>query len=336
MEGHAGERVFAWALLISLITQVCCQLCAGPCNCPGLVPHCREGVPLVSDGCQCCQMCARQKGEACNDKYICDIQQGLQCDYSASYPGGPGECVSQDELGCEFNGVTYQKGQKFQLSCSGMCTCLGGGIACVSLCPPSIRLASPDCPHPQQVRRPGQCCKEWVCEDMDNTVQQDALTAHRPHKLWPGVSGQNQNQIQNQIQIRNQIQHSATSCIEQSTEWSACSRTCGPGVSVRVSNQNRVCHLERQMRFCQVRPCRTILSRTRAGGGWCKASYRAALPERLEYRGCQSTRTYRPRYCGLCSSNRCCTPFRTHTVQVAFTCPTNGRKGRYPASTPSW
>lgn len=335
--------MLVWALFLCLMAQVDSQLCAGPCNCSGLVTHCPEGVPLVKDGCQCCQICARQRGEACDRRNICDIEKGLQCDYSASYPGGTGECVSEDESGCEINGVTYRKGERFQLGCSGSCTCHGGGVGCVSLCPPSVRLPTPDCPHPREVKRPGECCKVWVCEDMDNAVDSDTQTAHRPHRGWLGVSDyeqswiQNQNQVQNGIQnriqshnwIQNQQQISATGCIKQSTEWSACSRSCGPGVSVRVSNQNQFCRLERQTRFCQVRPCWTVPPKTHMGGGRCKASYRSRYPERLQQGVCQSLRLYRPRYCSLCSGDQCCTPFRTRTVLVPFACPTGGRMGHY-------
>lgn len=47
-------------------------------------------------------------------------------------------------------------------------------------------------------------------------------------------------------------------CIHQSTEWSACSHTCGLGISTRVSNQNEACRLEQQIRLCQIRPCQAL------------------------------------------------------------------------------
>lgn len=47
-------------------------------------------------------------------------------------------------------------------------------------------------------------------------------------------------------------------CMEQSTEWSACSRSCGMGVSTRVTNQNRRCEMVKQSRLCMVRPCDAI------------------------------------------------------------------------------
>lgn len=44
-------------------------------------------------------------------------------------------------------------------------------------------------------------------------------------------------------------------CIEQTTEWGACSQTCGTGVSTRVSNKNRMCEMVKQSRLCTIRPC---------------------------------------------------------------------------------
>lgn len=82
-------------------------------------------------------------------------------------------CPGQEELGCEHNGVSYQEGEVFQPSCNTQCKCAGGGVTCVPLCSEDVRLPSSDCPYPQRVQLPGKCCKEWVCENMDNSMQQD-------------------------------------------------------------------------------------------------------------------------------------------------------------------
>ncbi len=44
-------------------------------------------------------------------------------------------------------------------------------------------------------------------------------------------------------------------CIEQTTEWGACSQTCGMGLSTRVTNKNRRCEMVKQSRLCMIRPC---------------------------------------------------------------------------------
>lgn len=91
--------------------------------------------------------------------------------------------AGREDLGCTMNGVTYQEGQFFQPSCEHHCQCRGGGILCVPACPLVARRPTPDCPHPQFIRLPGKCCREWVCENLENTVIQDAITGE---VLGPG------------------------------------------------------------------------------------------------------------------------------------------------------
>ncbi|XP_008317241.1 CCN family member 5 [Cynoglossus semilaevis] len=303
------------AVLLCVATQVFCQLCDGPCLCPASAPQCPVGVPLVPDGCSCCQVCARQRGESCTKTFPCDSRRGLQCDYSASFPGDPGECVSQEDLSCEVNGVTYHDGQSFQPSCDTYCHCRGGGVSCVPTCPMDGRLPTPDCPHPQHVRLPGKCCKEWVCENLENTVIHDAIKAMRPDRWWPSLP---------RSHPQNKLVLPASPCVEQSTQWSPCSQSCGAGVSTRVSNQNSACKLQLETRLCKVRPC--------SGGppvpgehmwgqqGQCQESYTTPGPIRLVHHGCYSTRTYRLKYCGQCTDSRCCTPQQTSTTEVTFRC----------------
>lgn len=47
-------------------------------------------------------------------------------------------------------------------------------------------------------------------------------------------------------------------CINWASDWSPCSRSCGPGVSTRSTNRNRACRLQTETRLCQVRPCRAL------------------------------------------------------------------------------
>uniref|UniRef100_A0A667XVR4 Cellular communication network factor 5 n=1 Tax=Myripristis murdjan TaxID=586833 RepID=A0A667XVR4_9TELE len=241
----------------------------------------------------------RQEGEACSARLPCDSQRGLRCDYSASFPGGPGECVGQNDLGCDLNGMRLEEGQTFQPSCAQLCHCVGGGVTCVPLCTDDLQV--PSCPSPQLVRLPGRCCKEWICDGLDNREWRAERTRQDGQPAGP-----------------------VSNCIERTTDWSPCSRSCGPGVSTRSSNKNWACRLQTQTRLCQVRPCQLPLRyvlphfpRQRQD-----SSYTHPLPIRLEHHGCWSTRAYRPRFCvTACPEGRCCSPARTRTVTVAFRCP---------------
>lgn len=314
MKRESKAAVISLALQLCLLTQVVCQLCDGPCHCPWPPPTCPVGVALVLDGCRCCQMCARQEGEPCSERELCDGRRGLQCDYSASFPDGPGECVRQNVLGCELDGVRYEEGQSFQPTCMQLCHCVGGGITCVPLCNEDLNLPLANCPNPRLAQLPGRCCREWVCDGLDNSVLLETTAADRGARSWQDVSASSGSSWSN--------------CVEQITEWSACSHSCGPGVSTRMSNRNWACRPQTQTRLCQVRPCHSAPSvatnRVQPGTGACESSYRAPLPVRLEHQGCHSTRPYRPLYCGTCTDTRCCTPHRTRTVHAAFRCPQRG------------
>lgn len=52
-------------------------------------------------------------------------------------------------------------------------------------------------------------------------------------------------------------------CLVQTTEWSACSRSCGMGISARVTNNNPQCRLEKETRLCMVRPCDFSVEKTK-------------------------------------------------------------------------
>jgi len=51
------------------------------------------------------------------------------------------------------------------------------------------------------------------------------------------------------------VGQAAERCVRESTEWSACSVTCGMGVSIRVTNDNEQCKSQQQQRLCLIRPC---------------------------------------------------------------------------------
>lgn len=50
-------------------------------------------------------------------------------------------------------------------------------------------------------------------------------------------------------------------CITQTTSWSPCSKTCGRGLSLRISNANERCELIKESRLCNLRPCEVDISK---------------------------------------------------------------------------
>ncbi|KAF7237851.1 WNT1-inducible-signaling pathway protein 1 [Varanus komodoensis] len=86
------------------------QFCRWPCECPAMAPRCPLGVSLLTDGCECCRMCARQRGEECTEADVCDVHRGLYCDYSRDAPryeiglyvqdgrGGPLQTVATETM----------------------------------------------------------------------------------------------------------------------------------------------------------------------------------------------------------------------------------------------
>lgn len=91
----------------------------------------------------------------------------------------------------------------------------------------------------------------------------------------------------------------------QTTEWSACSKSCGMGISARVTNDNPQCRLEKETRLCMVRPCDFPMEKTKVLG----------LGERGHDTG--SARDNLVRYVlGMSLSHRVC------SVLPLFLCPT--------------
>ncbi|XP_044296207.1 CCN family member 5 [Varanus komodoensis] len=234
-------------LLISffcLLSKLYAQRCQTPCYCPWIPPHCPPGSSLVLDGCGCCTVCARRLGEPCNYLHVCDQNQGLTCDYSITPARRGGICTYEegDDDNCEVNGKIYRDGEVFQPSCKLQCRCSGGGFTCIPLCKEDVRLPTPDCPYPKRVEISGKCCPEWICESQERQNLPDAMAAQR----LPAITSV----------------AAPYPCDEWSTAWSACSSSCGIGISTRVSNQNPYCRLETQRRFCILGPCQGLMGRT--------------------------------------------------------------------------
>ncbi|KAG9276181.1 hypothetical protein AMEX_G8471 [Astyanax mexicanus] len=275
--------------------------CPAGCRCPEDPAVCAPGVHPVPAECACCRVCARQRGETCSQRAPCDARRGLRCDRRSWV------CVANKGDSCMFNGVAYHNEETFFPSCSYQCMCREGQISCVPRCNLDVMLPGPDCPYPRKVQVPGECCEKWVCEPPTESSVLGALAmaAYRQEETvgfdqWdPSVN-----------------------CIEQITEWSACSRTCGMGVSTRVTNKNPRCEMVKQSRLCMVRQCEGLKEQkaTQQRGSKCLKIQKSTKAIHFSFKNCTSTQAFRPRFCGQCGDGRCCTPHSTKTAQVEFQC----------------
>ncbi|XP_030046074.1 CCN family member 4 isoform X1 [Microcaecilia unicolor] len=275
------------------------QYCKWPCECPDSSPRCPMGISLIVDGCNCCKTCAKQLGENCTEADTCDPHKGLYCDYSRDRPRYEiGVCAPLIGMGCVLNDIRYRNGESFQPNCKYNCTCINGAVGCIPMCinsqPPLVW-----CQNPKRIKIPGKCCKQWICDD-----------SRKIRKTSPrhvSSSGENESWHKN--------------CIGQTTPWSPCSKTCGMGISTRISNDNEQCRLGKERRLCNMRPCEVDITKHIKPGKQCLAVYRSELPTNFTLSGCVSKALYRPKYCGLCLDDRCCTPYKSKTIEVSFQCP---------------
>lgn len=80
-------------------------------------------------------------------------------------------------------------------------------------------------------------------------------------------------------------------CVTQTTSWSPCSKTCGRGVSARITNKNKQCQMVKESRLCKIRPCEvdftkhirvsSIFFAFILSSEWTWASLRLILKERF-------------------------------------------------------
>ncbi|TRY65461.1 hypothetical protein DNTS_030053 [Danionella cerebrum] len=256
-----------------------------------------------------------------------------------------------DGRSCEYNGRIYQNGENFRAGCKHQCTCIDGAVGCVPLCPAEIPLASPSCPNPSLVKIPGQCCLSVDCHRQSPILpplyQNPPLP---PPFLFPDVHTfkkprvkpdpyKHKNSMSNEVEETEKRWEKPLSrkhlpvlkppggrgaCLHQTSSWTQCSRSCGLGLSSRVSNENKQCKLMKETRLCNIRPC-SSLALPKKKGKKCSRTQKSPEPLRLRYAGCRSTRLYQPNFCGVCLDGRCCSPRRTRTIPVPFSCPDGER-----------
>lgn len=318
--------IFCYAFIPAIVAwhgQERRKLCHYPCQCQVRELNCGQGISVVKDGCDCCYMCARQHGDLCNVKDMCDPRQGLYCDRTGQHGATTGICRAKSMKPCIVDGKTYADGERFKLECSQLCTCQNGNYGCVNLCPDEYRQPSAKhCSRPRLLSVPGQCCKQWTCE---------TLTTPRPEIIDSGKSPRhlmNTRKRHMDIQLGlplpltdvrppERYQSQQPGCEEKVSPWSHCSADCGIGLSTR-SRRDFNCKENLDTRLCFIRPCNVTVSHKYEGK--CTPTARTKHRIRVQYQDCRSVRELNFKFCTNCKRNRCCYPQREKTRHIEFEC----------------
>ncbi|XP_041369634.1 CCN family member 3-like [Gigantopelta aegis] len=279
------------------------SLCHYPCKCPISELKCNEGVSIVKDGCGCCYMCARQRGDMCSVKDVCDIQKGLYCESAT--------CQAQVKKSCNMDGVIYKDGQQFKPDCSRLCTCQNGFHGCVNQCQQESQQPSSDnCRNPKLLAVPGKCCKQWTCEKREEYALRDSAAPLESHNLimqWPFRAS-----------TSSPLHKQPETCNLRTTNWTPCSVSCGIGVSVRVIVESGQCLAVQERRLCFLRECNRKISTL--GRTKCTPTTRGGRKYTIEFQDCRSIKKFNMKFCTNCKTDKCCYPKKTRTRIVEFEC----------------
>ncbi|XP_071777835.2 CCN family member 1-like [Centroberyx gerrardi] len=323
--------VFAVVILCGTLTLASAS-CPKECRCAPEVPRCAPGVSLMLDGCGCCKVCARQLNEDCSKTEPCDHIKGLECNFGGGYGAAKGICrAKSDGRSCEYNNKIYQNGESFRPNCKHQCTCMDGAVGCISLCPRELSLPKLGCAKPRLVKVPGRCCEQLVCPEEAATRRSAAKKLSKKHRQSEDeltdkneLAAVGRGGLKSLPAFRSQplgrMLSRGRKCVAQTTAWSPCSKSCGTGVSSRVTNSNSQCKLVKETRMCEIRPCNQMALTSLKNGQKCNHMEKASHPVKLSYAGCRSLKKFRPRYCGSCADGQCCGPHRTQTLPVRFRC----------------
>ncbi|BFZ05546.1 hypothetical protein BsWGS_08585 [Bradybaena similaris] len=302
------------------------QFCRYPCQCPEDLA-CHDGVGIIKDGCGCCYMCARQRGDLCSVRDLCDQAKGLYCDSRDS--NSMGVCKGKERNPCIVNGVMYNDGEKFQPECSQLCTCQNGFYGCVNTCPQEQHKPSElTCHEPTLRQVKDNCCKEWTCQKMEasgasvlaNTGLESDNLVH--HNVSYHVST-----LMPPEESSSLAEKPYQSCDKKTTDWTPCTRSCDVGVSTRIVVDPVSCNIYQELQLCYLRPCSSdvhLMNQEKC----TPTSRRSSRRVNIVYQDCLSVRDYSLKFCTSCKPGKCCYPRRTRSRPMEFQC-SDGKREVY-------
>lgn len=343
MSIYSMNFYFAVILLILRKQIVTASVCPHKCDCPDQPTSCPNGATLVSDGCDCCMVCARQIDEPCNEIYICDFTKGLSCRYYyETKKTGYGVCTASRRQSCSHEGHVIAHGHTLTQGCKEQCSCNDGILTCRPICPDPIPMPT-GCENPIfRMPHPGECCAQWVCEseydpdyygnygdygEMTNSIEDQAtifeedpgsdgdemdyqfehfFSSQSPNKAHNGYG----NGIYDKSLITNflpldvhEYKDTKKDCKRLNSGWTPCSKTCGMGIQYKTSNENPQCTLKKERRLCNIRPCHQPPKTTNQEKRTCNRYIEKSTKRKTLVYKNKCFAKVQTKFCGLCNKN---------------------------------